>query len=225
MRQYIKSYILLILILFTTGFTNAQTGCDLLKKLNDDLAEAGTTLRPFFEDAANVGGKRVKAWKEALIRNLPASWRTNPDFLKPFAKALDEKPKIDLHLTGHINSSGNAVGCHLSSAIDNVKVRLRNPQPSGLPTYYPDGTLKKAAVDINDGGGNWIPKDANSTFFPDGWTSDKMLEEIAYIRSQAGNQINDRKWKGLASDGVTEIEIRYTGPLDNLTFDTAFPIL
>ncbi len=195
-----------------------------LSKWDDFIGDFGNVLSDLQWFITNTSNK-VKAWEEALTRNLPASWRTNPGFLKPFAKALDEKPKIDLHLTGHVNSNGNAVGCHLSSAIDNVNVRLRNPQPSGLPTYYPDGTFKKAAVDINDGGGNWIPKNANSTFFPDGWTSDKMLEEIAYIRSQTANQINDRKWRGLASDGVTEIEVRYTGPLDNLTFDTAFPIL
>lgn len=167
----------------------------------------------------------LEAWKKAFTRNLPDSWRKNPDFLKPFAKALEEKPKIDLHLTGYINSSENAVGCHLASAIDNVKVRLKNSQPTGLPTYYPDGTLKKAAVEIKDESGNWIAKNANSTFFSKGWTNDKVLKEIAYVRSQTANQISDRKWRGLASNGVTEIEVRYAGPLDDLTFDTAFPIL
>ena len=163
-----------------------------------------------------IGLDLVKAWETAFTRNLPASWRTSPDFLKPFAKALDEKPKIDLHMRGHINN-GNAVGCHLSSAVDNINVRLRSPQPAGLPEYYPDGKLKKAAIDIKDGNGSWIPKNANSTFFPDGWDEAKILEEIAYVRSQPGNKITDRIWKGAASDG-TQIQVEYTGPLNEFNF-------
>ena len=85
MKQYIKLYTLFLLILLTT-FVNAQTGCDLLKKLGDDLAEAGSSLRPFFEDAANVGGKRIKAWEKLINTGL----RTNVKWLENVSKWIDE---------------------------------------------------------------------------------------------------------------------------------------
>lgn len=188
----------------------------VLDQFIDDFADVDGFL-----DLAGFTEGWVRAWGVAFTRNLPASWRKNSDFLEPFGKALDEKPKIDLHMMGHINN-GNAVGCHLSSAVDNVNVRLRNPQPTGLPEYYPDGKLKKAAIDIKDSNGSWVPKNANSTFFPGGWDEAKILEEIAYVRSQPGNKVTDRIWKGLASDG-TQIQVEYTGPLNDLTFSTTFP--
>ena len=190
-----------------------------LTKLGDDF-----NANPLLESFLKKNPNGLKAWEEALTRNLPTSWRTDPDFLKPFAKALDEKPKIDLHLTGHINGSGNAVGCHLSSAVDNINVRIRPTQPPGFPTYYPNGKLKEAAIDIKSGN-SWVPKTNKSTFFPDTWTNDKVLNEIAFVRSKPGNKITDRIWKGKASDGVTDIQVEYTGPLDNLTFSTAYPVV
>ncbi|HHH49509.1 MAG TPA: hypothetical protein ENK52_00865, partial [Saprospiraceae bacterium] len=188
-----------------TAYARLKEG-DPIRKLAELFhsgSEGAQKVIKFLDDVTEIKiiqGKSVEVvrpelfgvWSEALMRNLP----TDLGFLKPFAKALSEKPKIDLHLSGHINSSGNAVGCHLSSAIDNLKVRLKDSQPTGLPTYYPNGSLKKAAIEINDGSGNWIPKAANSTFFPSGWTNDKILNEIAYVRSKASNKVNNRKWRG-----------------------------
>lgn len=76
-----------------------------------------------------------------------------------------------------------------------------------------------------EGNNNWIPKRENSTFFPSSWSNDRILEEIAYVRSKATNQVPQRKWTGLSSDGILTIEVRYTGgDINNLTFDSAFPI-
>ncbi len=213
------------LVLYITPIYNQ---CNIPGFLDD--IENNPALSNYFDELYGTGDalgklkyeRGFKAWEKALNRILPESWRVNPDFLEPFAKALDEKPKIDLHMRGHIYD-GKAVGCHLSSAIDNINVRLRSTQPTGLPEYFPDGKLKKAAIDIKDSDGNWIPKDANSTFFPGGWDEDKILEEIAFVRSQPANKINDRKWIGAASDG-TQIQVEYTGPLNDLTFNTAYPV-
>lgn len=84
-------------------------------------------------------------------------------------------------------------------------------------------TLEKAAINISDGNGNWIAKQANSTFFPSSWTIDVVMQEVAFVRSKISNKLSERKWVGLASDG-TKIEVRYTGILGNLTFDTVFPL-
>ena len=45
---------------------------------------------------------------------------------------------------------------------------------------------------------------------------------MAFVKTNLKNKVNDRKWRGLCSDGTTEIEIRYTGRIDNLNFDTVF---
>lgn len=59
-----KIIYIIIFLFITAGLLSGQTGCDdLLINLGDDIAEAGATLRPYFEDVANVGGKRIKAWK------------------------------------------------------------------------------------------------------------------------------------------------------------------
>lgn len=39
--------------------------------------------------------------------------------------------------------------------------------------------------------------------------------------NQVGNNI--RKFQGIATDGVTKIEVRLTGPNGSLNFDTVFP--
>ena len=198
--------------------------CPIFEALAKDLADPdkGPALNAFLDEFLTPNSVRVKAWEKAFNRNLPESWRKNIYFLEPYAKAIDEKLKIGLHMKGHIDNE-KAVGCHLSSVIDNINVRLKSPQPNGLPQYFLDGKLKKAAIEIKDANGNWIPKDANSSFFPNGWDEDKILEEIAYVRAQIGNKLTERIWKGPASDG-TQIQVEYTGPLNNLTFSTVFPI-
>ena len=223
MSKYKITGLLLILSFFLL-LPFAQSQCKWSDLRADIASEHGPALSAYFHSLPKEG--RLEVWEEVFVRNLPDSWRVNPDFLKPFGKALDEKPIIELHLHGHISPQGNAVGCHLTSAIDNVNVKLRDPQPSGFPTYFdePANTvLKEAYIDIKDANGAWQPKQNKSSFFPNGWNEDKVLEEIAFVRSNPANKVNDRTWVGLASDG-TEIEVRYTGAdINNLTFSTVFP--
>jgi hypothetical protein len=111
----------------------------------------------------------VRAWEQAFKRGLPDALRRNPDFLRPYARALNDRPQINRHLAGEINSSGQAVGCHFANAVDGVNIRLRPNQPNGLPKFYdvPTNTqLKEAAIDMSDGGGSWVEKTQRSTFFP-----------------------------------------------------------
>jgi hypothetical protein len=109
--------------------------------------------------------------------------------------------------------------CHFSSAVDGVNVRVRSLQPPGFPTCFDPPAnsqlkeaLKEALIDINDGAGNWIPKNARSSFFPSNWDEDKVFEEVARLRINPSNAVpgNPRKWIGPASDG-TPIEVSYTG--------------
>ena len=76
---------------------------------------------------------------------------------------------------------------------------------------------------MKDANGNWISKQQRSTFFPDTWDEDRVLEEIARLRVNPSNRVNDRSWYGAATDG-TQIEVRYTGAdINALTFSTIFP--
>ena len=88
MRHYIKSLILSFLLLFALGFVSAQsTACELLKKLGDDIAVAGTTLRPFFESPANAGGKGIKAWE--ILKDVPQIIRTNTVNLQKLSRFIE----------------------------------------------------------------------------------------------------------------------------------------
>ncbi|WP_163445093.1 hypothetical protein, partial [Flavobacterium columnare] len=53
----------------------------------------------------------------------------------------------------------------------------------------------------------------------------RVLEEVALIMKNPTNQVggNIRKFQGIATDEVTKIEVRLTGPNGNLNFDTVFP--
>ncbi len=143
--------------------------------------------------------------------------------MKVWGELLGEQPLINSHLIGEISGNGQAVGCHLNSAVDNVRVRLQNPQPSGFPTYYSDGKLQEAAIDIWNGT-EWISKNAKSIFFPHTWTNNRILMEVAFVKSNPANKITDRIWVGISSDGITKIRIEYTGAdLNDLTFQTVYP--
>ena len=167
----------------------------------------------------------VRAWAVAFARGVPGGLRRNQAFLNAYARALIERSTISKHLKGEINSSGVAVGGHMMSAIDGVKVRLRPNQTPPFPKYFDTPSnrkLKEAYIDIKDGSGNWVPKSARSTFFPPTWDEDRVLEEMARVQSVLSNKVDNRIWKGTASDG-TQIEIRYTGAnINNLSFSTVY---
>lgn len=108
-------------------------GDDLPPEVVNQLLGEVSALTPFFFKFRERG---VRAFEQAFNRGVPDILRRNPDFLKPYSKALAERPKIGNHLKGHISPQGNAVGCHFPSAVDGVNVRLNPNQPSGFPTYF-----------------------------------------------------------------------------------------
>ena len=197
--------------------SSAENRAQLLDDLTGDV-----NLAAAFKERPEL----VEAWEVAINRSVPDALRLNPDFLRHYSKALAERSRIVDHLKGHINSNGSAKGCHFASEIDNVRVRLRLNQPIGFPSYFDPPAnikLKEALIDIKDETGNWVPKSERSTFFPDVWDEDRVLEEIARLQVNPSNRINDRTWRGNASDG-TVIEIRFTGAdINNLEFSTIFP--
>jgi Bacterial EndoU nuclease len=186
-----------------------------LVKLDD------VSLKAFFNDF-KAGGltfqrgiikevELIEVWKN--VKYL-AFAKYDIEFLKWLDKA--KKSHLPTHLLGEINARGDAVGCHLQSAIDNVRVKIL-PTP---PPVYIGTELKTAKIEING-----TAKKALSSFFPKSWDEARVLEEVALIIKNPANQVNTniRLYRGLASDGITNIEIRLTGSSNNLIFDTAFP--
>lgn len=120
-------------------------------------------------------------------------------------------------LKGEINISGNGVGCHFKGALDNGTARIR---PNTFVIEGPNDMFK-AYVDIRDSNGNWIPKTAQSTFFPRLWSEQKILTEIQVA---FGNRtfVSGNMWTGLSSEGI-EIGMFLKTDGTNLII-SAFPI-
>ena len=120
-------------------------------------------------------------------------------------------------LKGEINESGSAVGCHFKGAIDNGTARIR----LGATITEGPNDMFKVNIDVKDVNGNWIPKTAQSSFFPRTWDEQKILNEIqnAFINKTF---VSGNTWKGLSSEGI---EIRMFLKTDGTNqIITAFPI-
>jgi hypothetical protein len=198
MRQYIKSYILLILILFTTGFANAQTGCDLLKKLNDDIAEAGSSLRPFFESPANNGGEGIKAWSK-LIKF--SNTRKKIQWIEGFKKFIDEGYQITENTTSVVVKSGDDVVVEVVNDIPKLTKHKIVPKP--------DSEVIKKASDVNPTfPSNWEAPYSNS--FPAIEFKTVSTEKFVRVYKSGPNANPEGRWLVKKSDieGMTPQQIK-----------------
>ena len=141
--------------------------------------------------------------------------RNSFSYIKLLKNAIESN--LSLHLKGEIDESGMAVGCHLQDAVDGIRVKIL-PNP---PAKYDILTneLLEAKIEING-----IPKVALSTFFPKGWNTKRVLEESVAVVINPSYQIgtNFKLFKGLATDGVTIIEVRLDGTVTNPIFRTTY---
>ena len=167
MRKYIKSYILLFFLFISASLLNGQTGCDLLKKLSDDLASNGSTLRPYFESPANASAKGIKAW-EALI-DLPLL-RTNVTKLQEvsdFAVAKNIDPSL-------VKTELNALSNYKGDLIKSFEIS--------------NGTLPHPLIPIRDGviqtDGNLLGRLINGQFVPVG--NANAAGNMDYVIMQSG---------------------------------------
>ena len=191
---------------FVDFLKRSNLSADEFRLLNADLKGNDALIK-----ALNDEPQLLNTWQS--VRYLQAV-RRDVRLLSWLRKA--QESHLSTHLIGEVNSSNRAVGCHLQSAIDGVRVKIL-PNP---PPVYIGTELKTAKIEING-----IPKNALSTFFPSTWSQDRVFEEVAEIMRNSGNQVgsNPRLYRGIASDG-TNIEIRLTGSdINNLKFDTVFP--
>ncbi|NML72080.1 hypothetical protein HHL23_20135 [Chryseobacterium sp. RP-3-3] len=176
-------------------------------------------VKRFMEDFPTESSLKLLNTEDDLID----VWR-NVKYLKNDAKNINflqwlkqgKESHLGIHLQGEVNSQLNAVGCHLQSAVDGNRVKIL-PNP---PPIYAGQELVRAKIEISG-----VTKNALSTFFPKSWDVERVLEEVALIMTKPSNQVsgNIRKYQSIATDGITKIEVRLTGPSGNLNFDTAFP--
>lgn len=192
------------------------------------------------------GGDKVRAWEQAFNSGLPVAARRNPQLLGTLTDIVD-----DVDFNRHIfqgdlvrDANGNVrsvSGVHSNSAITvqpgsggpfvqgDIRYKSGTVDPSnpGQQDYY---SSKVEVYGTNyDAQGNsssvWRTKSARSTFFPDGWSSEKIQAEVAfgfqnkqYIRTNSSNGADI--YHGTMSDGVT-LEI----VLENGVVASAYPNL
>jgi hypothetical protein len=117
---------------------------------------------------------------------------------------------------GVINRSGRAVGFHSRpGGHDPATARVTRilDAPNEVGVY-------RARVDVLDPSTRaWVPKNAPSTFFPDAWPRERVLEEISGA-FRAKSRVRDGYWEGRSPSGL-----RIGGYVDrDGDVATAFPI-
>lgn len=129
--------------------------------------------------------------------------------------ALSEKAQRHI-FEGEINKKGKAVGCHHITAIKSGQSKIVSvvKQPNAKGVY-------EAVVEVYDKNkGVWIRKDARSTFFPDSWSKQKVIEEIEAAFNSPDRILAGNKWTSVSPSGV-----KIGGYTDNNgNIATAYPI-
>jgi|GEM_PF-5947221 len=181
----------------------------------DEIAELDEGL-----DAAQLA-KRAEPWP-CLVGT--ASVRKPPGLVHMLAVPLAAPcVKIDMnHLFhGEINNSGKAIGFHHRGSIGHEGhariVPGTETPPNALGVY-------QAKVEVFDAAnGQWVLKGSRSTFFPDGWNRQRVLDEIrgAFDTKSFPVPNEPRYWVGVSPSGA-----RIGGYLDAAgNIRTAFPLL
>ncbi|WXG15183.1 EndoU domain-containing protein [Xenorhabdus griffiniae] len=115
---------------------------------------------------------------------------------------------------GEVNRRGNAVGFHHEGDHHGKAriVQMTNP-PNSQGIYTGKVEIRNAKT------GQWIPKERESSFYPESWSQQKVLDEIKGAYQNATIQPNG-KWSGKAPSGI-----RIEGWLDaSGKINTAYPI-
>ncbi len=167
---------------------------------------------------AELGGEDYRHRGEGLEAYVPLDKRDNYfDWLKETRVS-----HLPVHLTGEVNSSGNAVGGHIQEILAGGNVEITNPT---LTTFWAPDDIQKAKIKIrNPGELEFVQKKPFSTFFPRSWSMERVLQETSRILSDPKNKEHERGYRGISSDGNIEFKVRLTGKIGNLKLDTVFPL-
>jgi len=227
MKKTFRRYLLYVILVIWSGMLHAQGGCDLLTKLNEDLAQAGPTLRPFFEDAANAGGKGVKAWKNMLDANVPTSLRTNIGALEALSLPKGSRPNPNTYLdAGYISNhlgkfDDGAVRFTTQSNIDNYGT-LGPAEAFTMPKSEFDDLIAQTGGDLSQIE-SVLGLDAGMLTNGDAVIAWVKKEDFSGLKMPSGNEGGaNANWipGGVTSGGVSEAVLDLSNP--NLPYRT-FP--
>jgi hypothetical protein len=126
--------------------------------------------------------------------------------------------KLQHVLTGEINKSGKAVGFHSRpGGIDPPSARLT--QRTNAPDV--NGVYRGKVEVFDPNKGVWVPKKAQSTFFPDNMTHKQIENAVrnAYADALRNGNVNGSSWTGKSGLGFD-----ISGYVDGNTITSAFPI-
>ena len=174
------------------------------------VEELESRTKPAVEMLKKGAMIRLNDGRPALLTDLRTLEGTDGRSAKRVSPRPEEKtqqqetasglPPIDrIHIfCGAINVQGRAVGFHYrGEQLHRGKARvtevLDEPNDSGV---------YRARVEIYDSQrGTWIPKKALSSFFPDAWSSDRVVLEIysAFINRTITRHLY---WEGVSSSGI-----------------------
>ena len=204
MRKYIKSYILLFFIFISASLLNGQTGCDLLKKLSDDLASNGSTLRPYFESPANASAKGIKAWEKLI--DFPA--------LRKNVGVLDIAQDWTESLMLRFKNAGSKHPDFYNKV--NTTPAIANYFEEGFPIIKSNGSgLKEVELDMYaldrarpETGGASIFEPGNPTSYIENTTKPKYNNLHNNVNSQSG-KISDNDGIIIHTDNVNGEGLMY----------------
>ena len=226
-----------------------EEGAEAIEKVKfllADLKHYPELVEPF---KGNVG--LVEAWETAFTRNLPTSWRTNPRFLEAFKKVID-----DVHLDDHIRkghpvtrsdgSISGIKGVHHKDAVTvapgqstfnqgdvRIKPNTKNPSNAGPDDLYEaEPEIYGLNKSTNPPTPEWRKKNGGggkSTFYPDGWSKEKIQNEISFVREKITASDFDAAngwYSTWNSEGTFKIAM-YVDDLEDLSsgIGSAFPLL
>jgi Bacterial EndoU nuclease len=136
-------------------------------------------------------------WVERLMGTVRAeaaticSWITNLINTQNFGTN-----RVAHTILGEISPTGAAGGYHSILSPIGRKVGA----PTATRTLTNGDIIYTSVVEVSDDTGNWIRKSAESTFFPDTWSAQKIVDNV-----------NDAYTKG-ARVGITGNVFEYTNP-------------
>jgi Bacterial EndoU nuclease len=181
------------------------------------------------------------AGEEAFDPKQPMEIRKGPgsgEYKKPKIIAdLEKLPKSKLFAPGQLehiifgnqNRAGRFTGWHhFSSRRPGERVRLKNNLSFDQLEKDSNGVYRATVEASFDKGKTWVPKTAtNHTFFPNEWSKEKVVDEIASAFKEGRwnpknlpPDLQDYDWVGRSKSGVL-----MAGYLDNSgNIVTAFPL-
>lgn len=154
-------------------------------------------------DALAADPDLIDHWTE--VKYLTAN-RNNILFLKCRKYVKNNTTLLDHIFKGHTYSNGKATGVHSKIAVDNGFAIITSVvDPPNSAGFY------KVTVSVKDANNNFIPKmnrsgnaPQASSFFPDDWDEDKIIEEICLAYTNKVRVPNTRnRWDGTMSNGST----------------------